>query len=66
MNDDPEIDWRFLPLRSRVLVVVNIILFTVFIAIVLCGLPSHCAGPLCVARLWDFCCYLRACWVLVE
>jgi hypothetical protein len=51
MNDDPEIDWRFLPLRSRILVVVNVVLFIVFIAIVLCGLPSHCAGPLCVARL---------------
>jgi len=32
------------------------------LALVLCGLPSHCTGSLCVARLWDFCCYLRACW----
>ena len=53
MNDDNGIDWR----------VVGIVLFAAMAA---CGLPSHCAGALCVARLWDFCCYLRACWVMLE
>jgi hypothetical protein len=63
MNDDNGIDWRFIPLRSRILIVVGIV---VFAAMAACGLPSHCAGALCVARLWDFCCYLRACWVLLD
>ena len=63
MNDDNGFDWRFTPLRWRILFVVGTVLW---IAMALWGLPSHCDGSLCVARLWGFCCYLRACWVLVE
>ena len=63
MNNDDGYDWRSIPLRWRLQIVVGIV---GWIALCLCGLPSHCAGPLCIARLWDFCCYLRACWTLVE
>jgi hypothetical protein len=58
MNDDNGFDWRFMPLRWRILIVVGTVLW---IAMTFCDLPSHRAGSLCVARLWDFCCYLRAC-----
>jgi hypothetical protein len=48
MNDDNGIDWRFIPTRSRILIVVGIVLF---VAMAACGLPSHCAGycalPVC-------------------
>jgi hypothetical protein len=63
MNNDTWPDWRDMPPPWRILIVVFVV---VGLALSLCGLPSHCTGPLCLARLWDFCCYLRACWTLVE
>jgi hypothetical protein len=57
MNDDNGFDWRFMSLRTRILVVVGTVLW---FAMALCGLPSHCTGALCVARLWDFCGYAPA------
>jgi hypothetical protein len=63
MNDDNGFYWRALALRWRILIVVFIV---VWVAMALCGLPSHCSSPLCIARLWDFCCYLRACWTMTE
>ena len=43
MNDDNGIYWRFIPLRSRILIVVGIVLFAAMAA---CGLPRHFAGSL--------------------
>jgi hypothetical protein len=56
-------EWRNMPPRWRILIAVFVVVWT---ALALCGLPSHCTSSVCIARLWDFCCYLRACWTLVE
>jgi hypothetical protein len=53
MNNDNWPEWRDMSPRWRILIV------ALWLALSLCSLPSHRAGSFCLARLWDFCCYLR-------